>query len=93
VSQILVSTFQLKPQPRPQFLKIHSVYPIAAVRGIGVSGYDQRRANNNELHCHTHTKTLAVAPIREPTNIEPSINIKPATVLALPSAPTNWPTR
>ena len=62
-SEILVGAFELKPQPRAAFLKIQSVDLIAPFHGAGVSGYEQRHANNSELHCRTHPRTLAVAPI------------------------------
>ena len=48
-----------------------------------MSGYEQRHANNSELHCRTHPRTLAVAPIQEPTKFELSINMKAAKVLGL----------
>jgi len=64
VSQILVGTFQLKPQPHPAFLEIQSAYLSALAHGIGVSGYEQRHANNSELHCLAHPRTVVHPPIR-----------------------------
>jgi putative ABC transport system substrate-binding protein len=34
---------------------------LALVHGVGVSGYEQRHANNSKLHHHTYPRTLAIA--------------------------------
>ena len=71
--------------------KIRSDHLIAVVHGVGVSGYEQRHANNSELHCRAHPGTLAVAPIQEPAKFELStlterswITADPMTVRVAP---------
>ena len=56
---------------------------ILVVHGAGMSGHEQRHANNSELHGCMHPETLAIAPKVRTAEFELSINMKTVQVLGL----------